>query len=144
VTVTDTGYIDYGHVVSGVITITNPSDDTTSVTAIRDTIKAEGQPPIGATVTGCSLPLHLDAGETVNCNYSAVLPNGMTRYNEVTVAMAGGGINTGTATIDFSGVTPTVVNGTITVQDSPRMRRWPLGTTSATHPQLHPPVRLWR
>jgi hypothetical protein len=93
---------DTNHAVSGIITIKNPNSKTAAtITSVADVISLA----ISATVdcgVDFSLPYTLAAGATLECSYSAELPNSDMRTNTATVTTSGkvaGG--TGTADVTF-------------------------------------------
>ncbi|HQH74041.1 MAG TPA: hypothetical protein PK360_18345, partial [bacterium] len=83
VTVENTGYDDSGWKVTGTITIKNNSACAVEITGIEDIIEPGG---IEAVVScGDDFPITLAAGGTLECNYSADLPDASARTNHVTV-----------------------------------------------------------
>ncbi|NMM64037.1 hypothetical protein HBE96_15425 [Clostridium sp. P21] len=127
VTVSETS-VDSGWAVSGNITVHNPAPIDAVINSITDIIS----PNIAATAAcGVSFPYTLAAGGTLNCTYSANLPNGDERTNTATAILQNFdyGFNgtsvpdgttefIGTATINFSNATITEVNKCVTVEDT--------------------------
>ncbi|HET7272538.1 MAG TPA: hypothetical protein VFI90_15805, partial [Rubrobacter sp.] len=102
--------------VTGTITVTAPA--ATNVTNVTDTVS----PSITANVN-CpgTFPVHLNAGQSLNCTYSADLPDATTRTN--TARAVSDGTNnvkngTGTASVDFANANIIKVNDSITVDDT--------------------------
>ncbi len=76
------------------------------ISSVADIVSGAG----AASVTcGVDFPYTLPKNQTLNCTYSKSLPDAATRTNTATVTLDYGGLFTGTASIDFSGVSPTVV-----------------------------------
>ena len=117
VTVTKTGFVDSNWAVNGTITIHNPSSTASAtITGVTDTITGG----INATVNcGVTFPYVLAANSTLNCTYSASLPDGTNRTNTATATTSGAiGGGSGTAAVDFSTATVTEVNPSINVTDT--------------------------
>ena len=121
---------DFGYAVAGSITITNNHPGRAAViNSVSDVISTA----ITATVdcgAGVTFPHTIAAGGSLVCSYSSALPNGSTRTNTATATQqhyayasdgtssASGTSNyTGTASVDFTGVTPTVTDDTATISD---------------------------
>lgn len=91
--------------VQGNIDVYNPAPIDASITSVSDIVS----PSIGATVDcGVTFPYTLSAGSTLNCTYSATLPNSSSRTNTATATLQNhdydsDGIGTDSGTTDFSG-----------------------------------------
>ena len=112
----DAAAVDSDFAVSGEIEITNPDPTLTAVvTSVADVVS----PAIAATVDcGAPFPISILPGGSLTCSYDAALPDGASRVNTATVTtsgMVGGG--SGTAAVDFSTATVTVVDDCIDVDD---------------------------
>ena len=129
VAVDKTGSSDAGWAVSGTITVSNVGNPIAArINSVSDVIS----PAIAASVScGVTFPYTLAAGGTLNCTYSAALPDGTSRTNTATAVRqnysyasngtptaTGTTSKTGTAPVSFSSPTITEVNGTIDVTDS--------------------------
>jgi hypothetical protein len=101
--------------VSGVITITNTSEKTASITSVADVIS--GGPTNGDVDCGVDFPYALAKGDVLECTYSADLPDTTDQTNTATVTLAEGTVFQGTADVDFGDPT-TVVNDSINVTDT--------------------------
>ncbi len=114
VAVTPDGFTDSDWAVNGTISIKNPStQDPVIISSVADVVSTG----IAANVScGVSFPYTLAKNGTLNCTYSAPLPDGSTRTNTATVTLNYGGIFTDTAAVAFGGPT-TEVNRVITVVD---------------------------
>lgn len=101
--------------VAGSISIKNNAAVSANITGVSDVITGS----ITATVNcGVSFPHTLAAGDTLNCTYTANLPDGSARTNTATVAASGliqGG--TGTANVTF-GTPSNLINDSVTVNDT--------------------------
>ena len=98
--------------VSGGITVSNPAPMAATLTSVSDVISG------GITASVSCPALAVPAGGSLNCTYSASLPDGSSRTNTAT-AVAYGVSYSGNAAVDFSGVSPTIVGyPTVTVTDS--------------------------
>jgi hypothetical protein len=87
---------DSNHAVSGTISVNNPAPIAATLNAVSDVISGG----IAATVDcGVTFPYTLAAGATLNCTYSANLPDGTNRTNTATATLQ----NTPSGTTDFSG-----------------------------------------
>ena len=128
VTLTRTGFTDTAWVVSGNIHVSNAGNPIpATINSVSDVVSSA----INATVScGVSFPYTLAAGATLNCTYSATLPDGSTRTNTATagqqlhnydkngVASNDGTKNySGTASVNFSTATTTEVNAEVDVTD---------------------------
>jgi hypothetical protein len=110
-----TGSTDSEWAMAGTISITNPAPAAAVITGVTD--QADG---VAATVDcGVSFPYELAPGTTLECSYTAPLPDGSSRTNVASVATEGPvGPGSGEAPVDFAGAT---VNGTdecVAVTDS--------------------------
>jgi uncharacterized repeat protein (TIGR01451 family) len=118
VDVTKTGFTDSGWAVSGTITIENPSNLPATIKLVADEISDAGGDIPANVVCPVTLPYELAAHATLTCTYSGSLPDGTDRLNTAIVKadgpVAGGN---GTAPVDFGDPT-TVVNGTVSVEDT--------------------------
>jgi hypothetical protein len=82
VAVDKTGYTDSLWAAAGTITVVNPSTKAAEITGVGDIIS----PAIAANVNcGVTFPYMLAGGGTLNCTYSATLPDGTNRTNTATV-----------------------------------------------------------
>jgi hypothetical protein len=86
-----------------VVTNTNPSQPMT--VTIADSLPGSINPVVLNCDGGTNTPT-IPAGGQVSCTYSADLPDDSTRTNTATATL-NGLVMSGTATVDFSGVTPT-------------------------------------
>lgn len=121
---------DSGYAVSGTITVHNSHPTlAAAINQVTDVIS----PAIAATVD-CgdgTVPYAIPAGGDLVCTYTSTLPDGATRTNTATAtqqnydyasdltATAGGTTNySGNASVDFTGVNPTVTDDTATLSDA--------------------------
>lgn len=98
---------DSNFAVSGVITVQNPNaGGTATITGVTDAIGA-----IAANVScPVSFPYSLAGNGTLQCTYTATLPDATDRTNTATVATTGPiGGGTGQAPVSFANTVPTVV-----------------------------------
>ena len=101
----DATYLDSDWAVSGTITVHNPAPIPATINSISDVVSGVG----AATVTcSVSFPYTLAAGGTLNCAYSASLPNADSRTNTATATLQNYSYDylmngTPTGTTDFSG-----------------------------------------
>ena len=100
------------YAVTGVITVTNPH--TNQAISLTGAVIDEIEGGIAATV---NCPSSVAAQSSATCAYSASLPDNAQRENTASLTLFGF-TYTGTATIDFSSVTPTEVDPSLTVIDS--------------------------
>jgi hypothetical protein len=128
VTVNVTGHTDSAWAASGDIHVNNPAPIAATINGVSDVISGG----ITATVAcGVSFPYTLAAGATLDCTYSATLPDATDRTNTATAtlqnhAYASNGTPTNTGTTNFSGTaavsfasaTITEVDECIAVTDS--------------------------
>jgi len=140
VLVTQTGYTDRDWLVSGTVTIHNPSGQTVEIIDVSDVVTDlpgisgfdlycrpdpdpdanPDDPPPGLTFSPTS-PYSLADGETILCTYSELTgdPDDFTEVpvNTVTVALEEGGVNSATAEITFDDTPDVEVNKTVDVED---------------------------
>jgi hypothetical protein len=96
---------DSDFAVSGSIAVNNPAPIDATINSVSDIVSG----PIAATVDcGVSFPHTLPAGQTLNCTYSATLPDGTDRTNTATATLQNydypsEGAGTPNGTTDFSG-----------------------------------------
>ncbi|MBN2088428.1 PKD domain-containing protein [candidate division KSB1 bacterium] len=113
VTVDKTGFTDGFWTVSGKIKVMNNTPVAATITGITDVVDG-----VTATITGVTFPYNLAAGHTLECQYSANLPDATRRINKVTVTTSGQ-VKGGYATADVIFTEPTnIINSTIHVDDS--------------------------
>jgi hypothetical protein len=111
--------IDSGYVVTGTITITNPAPMAAVGVSVADMLTGG----IAATVdcdpvtAGDQATVDVPAEDSATCSYSATLPNGDTRTNTASATLFGEDY-TGTAQVDFTGVTPTLTDDTADLTDA--------------------------
>ena len=109
--------VDSGHAVNGVITISNPAPIAANNVSVTDSMTGG----LDATVDcssdpGTQITVNVPANGTATCSYTRGLPDGTTRTNTATAALAG--VNyTGTASVDFTGATTALVDECIVVTD---------------------------
>jgi len=108
--------VDSNWAVSGSIWIHNPAGIAATVTSVSDTITGG----INATVVcPMAVPFVVAGGATVECTYSAALPDATTRTNTATVTTSGAvGGDSGQATVDFASATMTEIDECIDVSDT--------------------------
>jgi hypothetical protein len=114
-------FVDSDWAVSGFINVTNPNAVAATITGVSDEISGVGPAAVTCPVT---FPYQLAAGATLECEYSASLPNGDARVNTATVTTSGdvpGG--SGTEDVQFGNPT-SKVDECIRVDDD---RYGPLG-----------------
>ena len=105
--------------VTGTITVSNPAPIDAVGVEVSDSIAGVGaatvdcDPNTGGNQTTVNIP----ASGSVDCTYSADLPDATTRLNTGKATLAGNDY-TGTKSIDFTGVSPTEVNATATLSDT--------------------------
>jgi hypothetical protein len=87
IAVDTTGYTDSAFAVSGNITINNPNAFAVTINSVTDEISGG----VGAVSVSCpqTLPYSLAGGGNLVCTYSSSLPDGTTRTNTASVALAG-------------------------------------------------------
>ena len=111
-------HLDSGWAVSGTITITNPAPIAATGVSVSDALDGG----IGATVdcsaeAGIQTTVNVAANSFATCSYSATLPDATTRTNTATASLSGEDY-TGTAQVDFTGVSPTETDETVDVTDT--------------------------
>lgn len=116
VAVTQTGFTDSAWAVSGSIAVYNPTTSSVSVTGVSDSISGGITPTANC---GVSFPYTLASKGTLNCTYSASLPDGTNRTNtaSATSGTPDVGNGSGNAPVTF-GAPTTEVNKTVTVDDT--------------------------
>lgn len=115
VTASVAGYTDSDWAVSGSIFVTNPAPFAQSIASVNDVV-SDG---INASVScGVSFPYSLAVGATLECTYSAALPNAADRLNTATATLVGGAQYSGSANVGFAGAEMTEIDECITVSDS--------------------------
>jgi hypothetical protein len=110
---------DSNHVVSGTISVDNSTPIDASLSSVSDVVSGG----INASVDcGVSFPHTLEAGDTLNCTYSADLPDGANRINTATATIqntpSGTTSFSGTANVDFSNATVSQVDDCVDVSDT--------------------------
>lgn len=107
---------DSDHAVSGTISVHNPAPGPATITGVTDVVSG----PVAADVDcGVTFPYVLAAGATLECEYSADLPDAAARTNTATATTSGPvGGDSGTAAVDFSMATVTEVDECVDVSDS--------------------------
>ena len=114
VTVKSTGFTDSDWGVSGNVHMTAGDDDIT-VATLGVTIQPDG---IAATV-GCAPPLPFNlGGGTLDCGYSASLPNGNARTAHMRATTADGGFRNVQTPFDFTNAAMTEIDECVAVTDS--------------------------
>jgi hypothetical protein len=114
ITVDIAGYTDSDWAVEGTITISNNTPFEATIESVSDVVSPS---IVVATDCGVPLPHVLPAGATLECVYSAPLPDGSSRINNATVTtsgLVGGG--EATAAVSFTDPT-TEVNSCVNVTD---------------------------
>jgi len=105
------------YAVSGVISVYNPAQFANAViTDVFDDIEG-----FGAAVVDCGVvfPYDLAPDTTLECDYSATLPNDTTRENNATATTSGDvDGDSGQATIDFAEATPSIIDDCVDVSDT--------------------------
>lgn len=105
---------DDDHAVAGTITVNNPAPIDAIINGVADIVS----PDIAATVDcGVTFPHTLVAGDSLQCTYSADLPDGSSRTNTATATQQNHdydseGAATPTGTTDYSGMADVVFSGT--------------------------------
>jgi hypothetical protein len=106
---------DSEHAVQGVASIHNGTGQTARITAITGTL---GGAALSLDCGSFSPPANVAAGSTVNCSYSASVASGAATSSSITVGTTGG-VSGGTAVAPVNfGAPTTVVNDSITVDDT--------------------------
>lgn len=115
VTASVAGYTDSSFAVSGNIFVTNPAPFPQSIASVNDVV-SDG---INASVNcGVAFPYSLAAGGTLNCTYSAALPDAADRLNTAAATLVGGAQYTGSAAVSFAAAAVTEIDECINVTDS--------------------------
>lgn len=104
---------NHAYVVSGEFYITNNGPGSITINGIDVTVS----PAIPADSECDSFPVVLNEAETLTCAYSAVLPDDSARTVYVDVTANGMSGYTGSASFDFSGVTPEELDECVNVVD---------------------------
>ncbi len=107
---------DGNHAVSGGITIVNNTQETATIESVTDEIS--GGPTVADVECQVSFQYGLPVGETLICDYSAVLPDASTQTNTATVTTSGLVLGrTATAPVDFANATVNPIDQCINVSD---------------------------
>ena len=86
------------------------------IASVADVVSGAGAAGVSCGVT---FPYTLPKNQTLNCTYTKILPDAATRTNTATVTLNYGGLFSGTASVNFSGVSPTVVGyNSVNVNDT--------------------------
>jgi hypothetical protein len=102
--------------VEGTITIHNPASVAATITDVEDEISGFAGPVM--IDCGVTFPHSLPAGQTLECDYEAMLPNGNDRINTATVTTSGSvGGDSGTADVEFSNTPTDEVDPCVDVYD---------------------------
>jgi len=114
---------DSNHRVSGTITISNAAsilaDDVSVSDSLTGSISATVDCDSGTAGNQTTVDVPAASGGTpgtASCSYTASLPDASTRTNTAKASLAGQDY-TGTASVDFSGVTPTTTDDTASLAD---------------------------
>jgi hypothetical protein len=135
VSVTHDGGTDSGWTVSGTIAVSNPNNWEPITASLADAVD-NGSATCAVTPTSVTIPASGTKTASYTCTYSAA-PTSQTGTNtatatwDKTAASTPDGSATGTASIDFSAVTPAITDGSVTVTDT-------LGGTLGTATYLDP------
>jgi hypothetical protein len=110
---------DSNHAVSGTISVNNPAPIDATLNGVSDVVSSN----IAANVDcGVTFPYTLPAGGTLNCSYSASLPDSTDRTNTATATLQNtpGGTTdfSGSASVSFANATVTQVDECIDVSDT--------------------------
>lgn len=117
VALTKTGPTTSGHSVTGTITVFNPATFADAIIESVEDVLTGGI--VAAVDCGVTFPFALGPGETLECTYSADLPDDTTRTNTATAETSGDvDGDSGEATVDFTDATVTTENDTVTVEDT--------------------------
>lgn len=123
--------VDGGYSVSGNIVVTNPSNASVQINKPVDEISGGITPSV--TCPGGAGPYTIAAGATLTCTYSAALPDNTTRTNTVNVEIIDGAVSTASASINFTGVTPTPVGFASTLVTDTKQGELGTATGSVTY-----------
>ena len=128
VAVQRTGFVDSDWAASGSIAILNPAPVDATITGVTDVLTGGINATVNCSVT---FPFTLGAGSTLNCTFSASLPDASARINTATATLqnhsfdpqgvatnSGTADFSGTASVDFAGASVTQVDECICVSDS--------------------------
>jgi hypothetical protein len=112
-------FTDGDWAVAGNISISNPAPMAATIVGVNDIVS----PDIAATVNcSVSFPYTLIAGSTLECTYTANLPDTSARTNTATAVLqnipSGTTSFSGSANVDFGGAVMTEIDKTITVTDT--------------------------
>ena len=120
--------------VTGTITIQNPAPMAANGVSVTDMMTGgiSGTVDCDPNTIGNQTTVDIPASSSAQCAYSASLPDGTTRTNTATAAFATVDY-TGTAPVDFSGVTPTLVDDTATVTDDRGPLDQDVNSSGSTH-----------
>ncbi len=131
VAVSLSGTTDDNWAVTGNIHVHNPTSHTVNLASVTDAIAGSGSATVDCGVT---FPYDLAAGATLDCTYSSSLADGSTRLNTASATITGIATPfTGTASINFGSVTPSLVDNCIAVKDEGDLGNTdPLGTVCAS------------
>jgi len=80
----DATYTDSNWAVNGAIAVHNPAPMAATINSLSDVVSGVGAAPV---VCGVSFPYSLAAGGTLNCTYSASLPDASSRTNTATATL---------------------------------------------------------
>ena len=109
---------DSNHAVSGTVSVNNPAPINAILNAVSDMVSGVGAATVDCGVT---FPYTLVAGGTLNCTYSASLPNADNRLNTATATLqntpSGTTDFTGSANVSFANADVSQVDECITVND---------------------------
>jgi hypothetical protein len=107
---------NYG--VAGTIVVHNATPLDATGVAVSDSIAGVGAVAVDcdAATPGNQSSVDVAHNSTASCSYSSSLPDGTTRLNTATATLFGVDY-TGTASIDFTGVTPTTTDATASLDD---------------------------
>ncbi len=113
--------VDDNYAVTGTITIYNPNDSEVAyIESVSDVIDGYGD--ADEVTCGVDFPFELAPGETLECEYTSMLPDDTTRTNTATVEVTNGSLvsgGSGTADIDFAGVNPNIIGfDEVTITDT--------------------------
>lgn len=107
-----------GYTVNGTITVLNPAPIAANNVSVTDALSITGAVAVDcdAVTAGNQGTVSIPASSSKVCTYTTAVASDASQVNTATAAL--GGINyTGTANVSFAGVTPTVVDGTATLND---------------------------
>lgn len=122
ISVTKGAAIDTGFAVAGTITVSNPAPMIAEDVLVSDTLPGavglvvDCDPGAGVSNTVDVPARAAGVDGLATCDYSATLPDGSTRTNTATATLFGEDY-TGTASVDFTGVDPTVTDDSAELED---------------------------